>query len=48
MYYLVNVESGRLVRVFRRRSDAKRCARRLLKKKVPVVIVERKERGERR
>lgn len=46
MYYVVNVQSGKVLRVFKNKSDAKRCVRRLIRRSVPVIIVERRNRGE--
>jgi hypothetical protein len=42
MFLVVNVQSGKVYGVFKDRAEARRRARRLLKRSVPVIIYERR------
>jgi len=42
MFVVVNVQSGKVYGVFKNRAEARRRARRLLKRSVPVFIYERR------
>lgn len=42
MFVVVNIQSGKVYGVFKDRTEAKRRARRLLKRSVPVIIYERR------
>ena len=46
MYMVVNIQSGKIYGVYKDRAEAKRRARRLLKRSVPVIIYERRVGGD--
>jgi hypothetical protein len=42
MFVVVNIQSGKIYGVYKDRAEARRRARRLLKRSVPVIIYERR------